>query len=38
MVTYLSTHPDTSDRIVDMKRYAQESGWRLQGDITPLVW
>jgi Zn-dependent protease with chaperone function len=38
LVTYLSTHPDTSDRIVDMKRYAQESGWRLQGDITPLVW
>ena len=38
LVTYLSTHPDTSDRIVDMKRYAQESGWRMQGDITPLVW
>ena len=38
LITYLSTHPDTSDRIVDMKRYAQEAGWRMQGDITPLAW
>jgi len=38
LVTYLSTHPDTSDRIADMKRYAEEQGWHLQGDITPLVW
>jgi predicted Zn-dependent protease len=38
LITYLSTHPDTSDRIVDMKRYAQEAGWRMQGDTTPLVW
>lgn len=38
LITYLSTHPDTSDRIVDMKRYAQEAGWRMQGDTTPLAW
>lgn len=38
LVTYLSTHPDTSDRIVEMKRYAKSQGWRMQGDITPLAW
>lgn len=38
LIAYLSTHPDTSDRIVDMKRYAQEQGWRMQGDISPLAW
>ena len=38
LVTYLSTHPDTGDRIVNMKRYADENGWRADGEITPLRW
>lgn len=38
LVTYLSTHPETGDRIVDMKRYAKTEGWRVEGDVTPLGW
>jgi len=38
LVTYLSTHPEASDRIVDMKRHAAAAGWRMEGDITRLSW
>lgn len=38
LVTYLSTHPETGDRIVTLKRYAEENGWRADGEITPLRW
>ena len=38
LVTYLSTHPKTEDRIVDMKRYAELQGWRMEGQLTPLNW
>jgi Zn-dependent protease with chaperone function len=38
LVSYLSTHPEPGDRIVDMKRYVAAEAWRLQGDITPLSW
>lgn len=38
LVTYLSTHPETGHRIVDMKRYAEKMGWRMDGKVTPLNW
>jgi Zn-dependent protease with chaperone function len=38
LITYLSTHPDASDRIVDLKRHASAEGWISDGDITPLAW
>jgi Zn-dependent protease with chaperone function len=38
LVTYLSTHPDSGDRVSEMKDRAEEQGWRSDGDITPLSW
>ena len=38
LVAYLSTHPETGDRIIDMKRHAAAEGWRMEGDVTPLAW
>jgi len=38
LVTYLSTHPETGDRIADMKYHAAAQGWHMEGDITPLAW
>jgi len=38
LVTYLSTHPETGERIVDMKSHAEREGWRVQGDLTALGW
>jgi Zn-dependent protease with chaperone function len=38
LVTYLSTHPETGHRIVNMKRYAEQMGWQMDGQITPLGW
>lgn len=38
LVTYLSTHPETGDRIIDMKRYAEAEGWSIEGDVRPLGW
>jgi len=37
-VTYLSTHPETGRRIIAMKVYAEEMGWRMDGEVTPLRW
>jgi len=38
LVTYLSTHPETGDRIDDMRAYAEREGWKTEGEITPLHW
>ncbi|MBT8078835.1 MAG: M48 family metallopeptidase [Gammaproteobacteria bacterium] len=38
MAAYLSTHPDTGDRIEDIRRYARDSGWSTVGRTTPLDW
>lgn len=37
-VTYLSTHPDSGERIVDMQDHAAGENWQLEGEITPLQW
>lgn len=37
-VTYLSTHPDTGDRIMDMEKFAAAEKWRVEGEVTPLQW
>jgi len=38
LVTYLSTHPETGNRIADMKVQAEREGWLTEGEITPLRW
>lgn len=38
LVGYLSTHPQTRERITRMKAYAERQQWRLQGEIVPLGW
>lgn len=38
LVTYLSTHPETADRIEDMRAHAQREGWNTDGEVTPLRW
>jgi predicted Zn-dependent protease len=38
LVTYLSTHPETGDRIEDMRAHAEREGWKTEGEITPLHW
>lgn len=35
-VSYLSTHPDSGERVVDLKNLAEREGWRIDGDITDL--
>lgn len=37
-VTYLSTHPDSGKRVLSMRDYAVQEGWRDDGDITPIRW
>ncbi|HNP65555.1 MAG TPA: M48 family metallopeptidase [Woeseiaceae bacterium] len=37
-VAYLSTHPDTGDRITDMKELARSEGWSMDGAVAPLNW
>jgi len=38
LATYLSTHPETGERIADIKKHAETEGWRVDGDVTPLSW
>lgn len=38
LAIYLSTHPDSGDRVIKMKQHAELEGWRLQGDVKPLGW
>lgn len=38
VLEYLSTHPDSGDRIIDMKELAEREGWPLQGDVHPVPW
>ena len=37
-VTYLSTHPESGDRVNDLQRYAELQGWQLAGEIQSLSW
>lgn len=36
LATYLATHPMSDDRVERMKRLADENGWSLEGDTTPI--
>jgi Zn-dependent protease with chaperone function len=38
LITYLSTHPDSGDRVVDMTDHADREDWSVEGDVTPLRW
>lgn len=38
LVAYLSTHPDSGDRVTNMRRNAEANGWRMDGEVTPLSW
>ena len=38
LVSYLSTHPDSGERIADMRSLAEEKGWLTVGEITALRW
>lgn len=38
LVTYLSTHPNSGDRVANMRRRAEEKGWQTDGETTPLSW
>ncbi len=38
LITYLATHPETGDRIVDMKAHAERERWRVEGELSPLGW
>ena len=38
VLNYLSTHPDSGNRIDDMKEFARREGWPLEGDVQPLPW
>jgi len=38
LLTYLSTHPESGDRIADMRSRAEENGWRTDGEVTQLSW
>tara|TARA_R110002096_G_scaffold65006_4_gene158329 strand:- start:61452 stop:62288 length:837 start_codon:yes stop_codon:yes gene_type:complete len=37
-VTYLSTHPDSGERVADLKSLAVREGWTIEGHVTPLNW
>ncbi len=37
-VRYLSTHPDSGDRVRVMETFANENAWSTDGRITPLIW
>jgi len=38
VVSYLSTHPQPDDRIENLERLADDQGWPVAGNITPLRW
>ena len=35
LVAYLSTHPASSARIEELRRYAEQQGWPLEGEVRP---
>lgn len=37
-IAYLSTHPNSGDRIVAIRDLAISEGWPVDGDVTPLSW
>jgi Zn-dependent protease with chaperone function len=38
IVSYLSTHPDSGDRIDDLEEQAVREGWPVEGSTTALKW
>jgi len=38
LVNYISTHPDTGDRIADMRELARANAWQTVGEVIPLNW
>lgn len=38
LITYLSTHPDTDDRIAEMQELAESRDWSEEGEVTSLSW
>ena len=37
-VTYLSTHPQTGERIDELREFAVQNSWPVEGELTPLAW
>jgi predicted Zn-dependent protease len=35
---YVSTHPDSGDRVEDLRRQAEREGWPVSGEVSPLPW
>jgi len=38
IVSYLSTHPDSGDRVEDLAEQAVREGWPVEGTVTELQW
>lgn len=38
LLSYLSTHPNSGDRVTDLASLAQREGWPLEGSVTGLRW
>ena len=38
IVSYLSTHPDSGDRVEDLEEQAVREGWPVEGAVTELHW
>ena len=38
LIEYFSTHPRADDRIEQLVLQAEQAGWPLRGEITPLRW
>lgn len=38
IVTYLSTHPDSGERVAELKSLADREGWATDGHVRPLNW
>jgi Zn-dependent protease with chaperone function len=38
LAPYLSTHPDSGDRVANMQKYAYDLGWLLDGETSLLDW
>lgn len=35
---YVSTHPDSGDRVENLRRQAEREGWPTSGEVSPLRW
>jgi len=38
VVSYLATHPDAGDRVVELEQLAAVQRWPLDGQVSPLKW